>query len=376
MERCPRCSSFVDTGRAYCQTCNRSRILESLRAPWSRPAWQDQAWRGATVVVSLWLVVTVAVAFLREAKAVRDSRQHLAAAQPELAWARLEPFLKDHPRHRQALLLCGKATVRLDRRTEAKDCLDRLDKRSPELAQELRKDYAEVLPEVTRKLVCQAAAFQERLAWAGTLGAGFDSHVIAGLDGVVATCRATQASSEIAKIAESLAEQGRAVALVERGYVPAIQQAMRKRQYDEAKVLARQAGSLVPAGAAAVDAALDGERRKVSATMVTLRQLVTALRADQSFRAGSQGCFPETAPAVVQAARDGWGSPVQYNPENAYDAPSGKRCHYGFTLFSSHAGVEAAQENGQGTPAMLYCNGYVQWENCQFPERFWQVAAG
>ena len=123
MERCPRCSKVVEANWAYCPVCYRPRILESLQAPVVQPVWQRQVLLGLIAVASLWLLVTVGVAFLREAKAVRISRVLLSEGKTQEAWGLLQPFLAEHPEHRQALFLSGKATIRLGLKEEPKRCL-------------------------------------------------------------------------------------------------------------------------------------------------------------------------------------------------------------------------------------------------------------
>src|SRR4051794_37254530 len=103
---CPRCFTLVDGGSAYCAVCGRPRIVEGLRAPVAQRPWMSFAWRGVIVLFSIWLLVTVGIASLREAKAVRDSRKLLEEKRNQEAWSLLDPFLKTHPEHLQALFLC------------------------------------------------------------------------------------------------------------------------------------------------------------------------------------------------------------------------------------------------------------------------------
>lgn len=261
MERCPRCFKVIELSWPYCPVCRRPRILESLKAPVEQPAWRQRALQGAVAFFSLWLVITVGVAFLREAKAVRDSRALLAEGKAREAWSLLQPFLPTDPDHRQALFLCGKATIRLSLRDEAKMCLQRVEELSPELAQELREDYGPILAEQTRMAGCNAEAFQGLLEWGDELGANLANHVMGGLDEVVEACHALRYREDLPQIYAVLEERGQALALVERGYVPAISRAVAQARYQDAESLARRAINQVPEGAVAVEAALKDERR-------------------------------------------------------------------------------------------------------------------
>ena len=113
MERCPRCSEAIESAWAYCPACGRSRILESLRAPVKTPDWQYKVLRSLIAVLAVWLAVTIGVAFLREAKAVRDARKLLESGKAQEAWSTLEPFLAEHPEHQ-----AGCRTALVDGREE------------------------------------------------------------------------------------------------------------------------------------------------------------------------------------------------------------------------------------------------------------------
>jgi len=375
MERCPRCALVGEAGWAYCPACGRTRILESLRAPVVQPAWLHQAWRALVFVASLWLVVTVAVAFIREAKAVRDSRALLAEGKSQEAWRILQPFLSDHPEHKQALFLCGKATIRLGLRAEPKQCLQQVDKLSPELAKELREDYGQILTRQSRSLNCDAKAFEALLDWGDELGANFAGNILGGLDGVVRACRAAQNERELMGLASALAARGKAMSLIERGYVPAIGMALAQARYQDAEGLAQQAVRLVPEGKKAVEEALKPERQKVAATTETLQRLRDVLKSDPRNRSGAFWCFPNDVPPAVQSARDGWGNAILYRPQGgqipASDQPD-KACWQGFVLTSYGGdGVETQRDWQQNPDAEIVYSFSYGGESWQIPNRFW-----
>lgn len=362
MERCPRCSKVVEANWAYCPVCYRSRILESLQVPVVRPAWQRQVLLGLIALASLWLVITVGVAFLREAKAVRVSRVLLSEGKAQEAWGILEPFLAEHQEHRQGVFLSGKATIRLGLKDEPKWCLQQLDQLSPELAKELRADYGQILTEQSRDLSCDSEVFKSQLAWGDQLGQEFSENVIAGLDGVVEACGTAQNDRELSRIAEVLKERGKAMSMVERGYLPAIKRAVAGGSYQKAESLARLVTRQVPEGEELVDGALREERQKVTATVQTLRRLRDSLASDSSYRLGYYWCFPPTEPAAIQAARDGWGQDVHYQPlDDAYASEDRGNCHHGFAVVSSRS-----------SETELSCRFWYGQEHCEEPGRFWR----
>ncbi len=370
MELCPRCSTFVEALWGYCPTCSRPRILESLRlGTVSRPHWQHWAWRGLVVLFLLWLAVTLPVAAFREAKAVRDSRELLAQGNAQEAWWRLQPYLPEHPEHRQALFLCGKATIRLSQWTEAKQCLDGVSQQSPELAAELRQDYGQILTEQSRSLGCNPEAFKQVLTSAQGLGDNFVENVVSGLDGVVEACRASGSDRALPLIREILDEKGRASEMVPEGYVPAIQRAVAQARYLDVEALVYAAIVTDPDSKAALDAALTNERKKVADTAATLQRLQDEVKDDPRHRANGAWCFPAAIPAAVQPARDGWGRPVQYSPVGP---DRSGLCHKGFTLTSLGGDGAPTESDWRQSPAAeIVCRFVAGSESWQRPSRFW-----
>lgn len=373
MEPCPRCRTAVEGGWPYCPNCNRPRILESLQAPVMNPPWQHQAWRGAVLLVLLWLLVTLAVAFLREAKAVRMSRQLLAQGQEQEAWTLLRPFLAHHPEHQQALFLCGKATVRLNLKAEAKQCLEKTTERSPELANEMRVDFGIVLADQTRGLGCHAESFLGQLAWAEELKGDLAGKVIAGLDGVLDACRSAQNDYVPQTIAFALKDKGHAMEMLQKGYVPSIRKAINQARYFDAEALAQRAVTFVPDGAPAVEELLNTERRKIAMTEENLRELGLRLRDDQRYRVGGSWCFPASLPPNHQPVSDGWGRVVTYSP---LGGAGDNQCYQGFALTSYGGdGVVSERASPQSPAAELIYSFWAGGEYWQLPGRFWRPRA-
>jgi tetratricopeptide (TPR) repeat protein len=375
MSSCPRCFALIDGGSTYCGVCGRPRIAEGLRAAVVRPAWFHPAMQALAGVVALWLLVTIGVAFLREARAVRLSRKLLEEGRAPDAWSLLMPFLPDHPTHRQALFLCGKATIRLgiERRAEAKQCLERLKEQSPELSKELEGDYSKTLTQQARELGCDVRRFEQLLASAEEIGPPYEESVLDGLDGIVDACRTVHDESTPWNLAQVLAKKNQSASLAEKGYVPAINGALAVGRYADAKALAQQAVRVVPAGAATVEAALDGERNKVSKTVETISQLCTSLRADARYHPGNTWCFPATPPTTVQSAKDGWGRAVAYSPL----APdSSQTCYQSFMLTSLGGDGIPTKGDSRSPAAEIVCRFGSGGESWQTPNEYWQISQG
>jgi hypothetical protein len=253
MERCPRCSEAIESSWAYCPACGRSRILESLRVSAKIPDWHYKVLRSLILVLAVWLMVTIGVAFLREAKAVRDTRQLLESGEAQQAWNTLAPFLAEHPEHEQALFLCAKANVLLGDLARAGGCFKREQDVSPKLAATLKPDLGAAIAAKSLTLGCDPEAFKALFGLAEKVGAPDLRKVGKGLNGIVMDCHQTSQAEKLADIATFLAAKNRAMDLVELGYVPLIEQAENRWV---ARQWAQLAVSLVPEGEEAVNNAL------------------------------------------------------------------------------------------------------------------------
>ena len=247
METCPRCSEAVEPGWAYCPQCGRSRILESLRSPSREPRWHREVLRGLVMGFSIWLVVTLGVAFLREAKAVRDARELLEEGDAQRAWQVLEPFLQSHPEHKQALFLCVRANVELANPVKAGECSSGIPKLAPELA-------ATLGPRVEQQAIaagCDASAFQAWFELAGKLGEEKVKEVERTLIASVPGCPSLE---EPAKIVAFLASRDRAMDMINLVFVPLIEQ---QANSWTARQIAERAVQLVPESEEVVNQALE-----------------------------------------------------------------------------------------------------------------------
>lgn len=370
MPDCSRCLAIIESGTDYCPVCNRPQIVESLRA-WEVPAWHGSMWRVVAGLLGFWLVTTLGIAFLREARAVSRSRQLLAEDQAAKAWSLLEPFLQDHPEHRQALFICGRATVRLGLENEAKHCLAGVIGQSPDLGKELKEDYRVVLTQKVHSVGCDAASFEQLLGWEEALGTSFGASVVAGLDRIVDACGGSGNYPELSRLSAIMTQKGQEGIMVEKGYVPAITRAMAQSRYPDAEGLARQAVQDIPGGAKAIDAALDSERRKVIATVDTLRRLCQEVAGNTQYWTGVAWCFPTEPPPSFQSARDGWGRSFVYTPSYPYGEPL---CHQQFSVTSYGSDGGVTEHAGQTPAAEMSCvfsSWSVAW---RLPSEFWQTA--
>lgn len=365
MLTCPRCLSLSEPSALYCVNCGRPRIAEALRAGATARPWSMKPLAG---LLALWLAITAGVAFLREWKAVRDGRALLANDQANEAWRRITPFLAEHPDNVQGLLLCGQATIRLRLAGDAQRCLVKVTSLSPEKGGELANEYRQTLTAETRAAGCDPQVFGTLLGVGDQLGASYAGSVLAGLDGVVEACKGRNVGNAMA-IESLLAQRSLQSEMVARGYVPAIGKALGESRYGVARALAMQGLRVVHGSQSAIDAALDGERRKVSASVATLQQLCQGLVIDPRYRSGNVWCFPQTAPQDVQASKTSWGWTPTYT---ALGTPDARGCRPGFSLAMDRTSFVAAGSR-QCPAAGAGCRFVSGALSMQSPNSFWLV---
>ncbi len=370
MPNCPRCLALTNDDFAYCGVCGRPRIVESLRVPRIPPDWLRPVQLIVLAVLSLWLIVTLGVAFLREAKAVRDARELLAVGKTQEAWALLGPFLQEHPRHEQGLLLGGQAAIRLNQIAEAKQSLGTLTEVSPELGKQLGDDYRVVLTQRVQAVGCDSSAFLQLLSSSQSLGDSFPASVTNGLDGFVEACHKN--GDNWGQMPFQLAQQGLGTDLVRKGYIPAISRALEQARYRDAKALTQQAVRIVPSEIGEVKKVLDAERAKVGSTIKSLSGLCQNLKNDPRYHPGDSWCLPANPPAAAQSAKDAWGKAFVYT---AFAAEAGQTCHPGASFTSYGAAAQPTEGEGQSPAAGITCNFVSGAEYWQLPDRYWMESS-
>jgi hypothetical protein len=252
MEHCPRCSEIVEPGWAYCPLCGRSRILESLRSPSRVAKWHREVLNGLVVGFAIWLVVTFAVAFFREAKAVRDARRLLEGGEPQAAWQALDPFLQSHPHHKQALFLCVEANVKLGNPAKAGECLDS----APTMAAKLEERLGPLVAQQAAAASCDSATFEKWFELAEKLGEEKVKDVERALIALLPKCSGIE---EPSKMFAFLVQKNRAMEMVSLVFVPLIE----GQDNDwAARELAEEAVKLAPEGKEAIDAAMERRRER------------------------------------------------------------------------------------------------------------------
>ncbi len=246
MESCPRCNELIEEGWAYCPVCGRSRILESLRRPSPPSRWRREVLSGLILGLSLWLVVTVAVAFFREAKAVRDSARLFNEGKPQEAWTALDGFVQSHPRHEKALALCAAINVHLGNATKADECLREI----PGQAKEVAEQIGPLLMQQAEASVCTGSAYSAWFELAEKLGEESVQQVEGILPGALSQCGSLAPLGEITAL---YLRKNRAPELIQKVYVPLVKQ---QENTWAARQIAHQLAQMLPDAEAELDRAL------------------------------------------------------------------------------------------------------------------------
>jgi hypothetical protein len=361
---CTRCESELDPLSPYCGECGASRLCESLSTPVSRPEWYDAAVRLGSGLVVAWLVATVAVAFLRDPKALRDARTTFAAQQYDGTLEAVLPFLEQRPRHEEALDMALRSALRLGQNELAREQLDR--------ASATESGAAAFLNVAGEELASQASALEcDPSAAAGLhgrwslLGEDFAGFAVEEIGKLASRCQTAGRVAEAQRIVTWMARaKVLDAATAERVFLGPLRAAIGGKQYDLASQIRRAAIQTLPALAPQVDEALAPERSAVEATTARMSEISAALRQHRDYRLGRFWCFPDAIPQgllQVAGATDGWNGTIRYR---ALAKDPTTLCSSGFALESLGAdGAEGPSDARDPRMDMSYRfeNGRERW---------------
>lgn len=379
MSTCALCNQETDALEPYCGTCGHGRITESLQAPVDRPAWVDQALAAVAMALAFWFTVTVGVAFLREAKALRRARAALELPDPAAAYPWVAPFVAAHPDHPEALFLAGQAAIGTDRPAEALAHFFKLEgmtknEGAQERAARLADVYRQQIPARAQGVACGQSNYADFHRAYEPLGEPFFESFMSAAAVVARKCvmmDEPQLANEPAfwLIHELGLDTERVVDTL---YVEPLGPALQEGELELARRLAIQAVEQLPSAKPRIDGLLQDTRTRVAATLETLESVCSSLRREPAYRQGRSTCFPATAPPAVAEHRDGWGAPLLYS---ALAASEGSECHPGFSVVSRGADKRVTPGDSS-TPAMDITCTYNRWQGDGWarPDRFWSQA--
>jgi hypothetical protein len=349
------------------------RIVESLRAPRPKSRWYNKALLGGATLVLVWFVATVAVAFLREAKALRRGREALQMGEAQQAYNWLDPFMKDHPENPEGLFLAGMAAVKLSLVEQTRSYYDGMRRLSPdpiplERVGELEHFIRNEISAFAVAIGCNFQHYSQFYVNFQALGQEFSDTLRGSAAHVVRSCLAKGDDRSASSLAQWLIRETGDPALVTILYVEPMKVALHEGKYTEVAKLAQQASRLSSASGPTITEALSDVRRRAGETEEGLQRLCASLRSNPSHRVGRFWCFPQSPPEVVTSARDGWDRPLAYS---ALALDETIQCHQGFTLVSLGADGKETPDDHTSPAAEISCrflNGKESWSR---PDRFW-----
>lgn len=373
MQTCSHCEQPLSPNDPYCGACGQPRMLESLLAPRARPDWQVAFWNAVAVVGVLCFLVSSSVAFLREAKAVRVSRQALAAHTTplnQMADQILSGFLQDHPDHEQALLLAATAAARIEALDKTAELRGRLEAEEPELLAELDSEINGAIDSSIAAKGCGPSALLSYYDATEPLGETFRPRVLTDVQEAVRRCQTSNHEREAYAVMVGMVERGVGASLIEETYLEPLRSALTAGRYREAESLARGALQISPETEAAVDEALTEVRGRVESSFRHVDEACQAVRTAPGNRVGRFWCFPEEPPTSVTSVRDGWGrqlyySPLQFDPN--------LQCYQGFEVASYGADGQETPEVTGRPDGDLVCRFIQGRTTTQEPTPFWRT---
>lgn len=376
MQECTLCHHSTAPEDPFCSFCGHARIVESLQVPVVRPPWFEKVLMAGTAIVGVWLIITVGVAFLREAKAVRRTRAALEANDAPQAYGWISPFVKSHPKHAEALYLAGISAVKTNRPKEAAAHYSTLvsmgeDKAAMERSSRLETIYHEQILVKASRLQCGQSPYQTFYEAYDVLGEKFRDTLVRSGASVARKCVGSDRASRANEPGYWLIHEKKfdPEFVVSTLYIGPLKSAFEQGQYQLARDLAEQGMRLWPKAKAQIDDMLGEIRNQFAKNLEGIQDLCSSLGNDPELRRGGSVCFPASPPAAVINHRDSWGNPVIYEP---FSLDEETQCYRGFELIS--LGVDARETPADtATPAMeIRCR--YEWGRPRLsprPDRFW-----
>jgi hypothetical protein len=364
MSACPHCESAVAPQAAYCPACGRSRILDSLLAPRSRPAWQVYLWNGIGALAVVLFLVNTSVAFLREAKAVRVARQTLASTRPDaavIAGEILGAFLAEEPDHEEARYLAAVAAVRRSDLAATGIHRDRLAERAPERLEALDGEIGQAIDAAFAERRCDASSLLSYHDAAWVLGEVHEARVAANLRTSARRCQEAGSTQQADALIQGMVERGAGDELIHEIFLRPLASAVAAGRWAQAWSLAQGASRVSVQARVAADQQLATVRDKVEETFRRMDTTCTSVRTLPEHRVGRFWCFPEGTPPSVRGTSDGWGRPLRYRP---LDLDTNLQCFRGFEISSLGAdGRETASPLGDPDDDMIcrFVGGRQEW---------------
>ena len=368
MYQCARCGNEGTADVAYCQVCGQSRIGESLLSVRERPEWLPTVRFGLVAIALVWFIVTVGVAFLREAKALRRGRQALEAGQPATALSWLEPFVAERPRSEEGLALAATAAVRHDRIEDARRYRDALGQLSVQRSEAVDAIFRETIAARVAWIGCSPEGYQGLYPLYSPLGEEFAGQLQDGARRVVRRCFAEGDGDAAFRLGRWLLSETSDPVLVTGLYIEEIKGVLAAGSYVEAATLAQQAARWIPEVGSEVHGIFDEERGRVRSTIEQIKALSARLRNDGRHRVGRFWCFPATLEGRHAVGQDGWGRPLAYAPLS-HDATI--QCYEGFELTSLGADGSLTPDD-QNSPASEVTYRFIAGQDSwSLPDRYW-----
>jgi hypothetical protein len=326
------------------------------------------------IIVGAWFLVTVGVAFLREAKALRRARAALEAGHADRAYNWAAPFVASHQHHVEGLYLAGSSAIKTGRLQEATAHYSKLSsmngKKAAERIGRLEATYHEQILQDVGELSCGQSHYASYYESCMSLGEKFHDTLVRGASHLTRKCAGSDNPSIANEPGYWLIDEKDLDPeyVVNALYIEPMKSVLEGGRYQLARHLGVQGIGLWSDAEPVVDEVLSRIRSQVAENIEEIQDLCSSVGKDPEHRRGGTPCFPASSPTDVTSRQDVWGNALLYIPSSLNRAT---QCYGEFKLTS--LGVDARQTpDDTSSPAMEFTCRY-RWgrSHLQTPERFW-----
>lgn len=352
MDRCKLCNELLHPERPYCPKCGKERIVDSLEMASRRPPWLDQSLTIAVITISCWLLITIAVAFLREAKALRRARVALQTNQLEVADRWISSWVSKHPDDPETLFLAGNIAIKRGIHEGSIDYYKRLetlqdDKRAQIRLTKMTAIYQDQIPKNAMTITCGQSHYADFYSAYSATNESFKPALLDAAANLTRKC-VNQGNPQVANEPGFwLIDQDKFPTreIVSKLYIAPMTHDIEAGDYGLVEHLAFQAITQLPETKKEVDSLLEDLRGDVHRNAQKLQNICSAIIKNHTTRVDGKRCYPSSMPEEYADSLDAWGKPLAYLPA---DAENEDTCQESFLVMSKGTGQLA--NNGRFAP--------------------------
>lgn len=324
MLQCKLCLGLVESMEPYCRQCGHARISDSLLERRQRQLWSDRILAGFLATVLLGFVVTLAVAFLREAQALRWSRTALLEGRNQDAYRWVQPFAQANPASSEGRYLAGLAAFRTDNLGAAMghyQYFDEVDD-SPDDARrkgEIEEAYDDYLLRAAGRLDCGRSQFAELYRNHRQRFGESQPTLLDAVRRIAGQCAGETPGVANEPVYWLIHELGyESVPLVRSIYGEIVSRAIESGNFGRARQATLVGLSVDTQAQSALDSVLASTRGRYQEEISAATRVCEAVAADSRFAKGRNRCYPPDEPEAVRTYLESRDLPLVYLPSSPH----------------------------------------------------------